>query len=903
MTEISRNIKGSGNGADNILVEEEEKAETVENIEEKSMGMEYPEYPEPPEPGEDESIPLPKVPLLQKAMESRSLKRKREILDAALSDPRVYFDELPQPYRFLNKILDNEILVPVNHLISKIEEQKKTNSYEGNLKEIYTSGSIDIQGITAMGTEVSYIYGHDTRPSKVLLGDYLGNLYLVDTSRKIILDKIEVEKGSRVLEISLCTIEWVDTMLSRVVVLSRGSVVLRIYHFKHNENKLYLHYTMNIANDPTPTDSYESLPLHILLSQDALFLAIIKYKGEMVLVELPEPPEPSLKEDADIKSYKGIKYTGGTPITMMGKSPTPQIEMYGLFDQNIESIACRELTVEKQLRFKLPGREHPGGMKDPFEHPQVVTGEVEEGVPVSKGKAPPPPPAPKGKGGTAPAKGKPVEEEEMDLGQWKGMAVIGDRVLDHIGGDCSRILGQGVIIPDICFHRRILCYGSEVKSSRMIKHGYITTTLIVGYRSTFDIEFYKIQDLNNDNLVKEFTLEYFHRLIQKAKKRQLPTRRMDKRVALVELLAKIGGGKAPGAGVTDKTTDKTTTERTTEPVLVKCLSMSYHITCICGMDMDENIQYLGVGMEDGSVIVYNLALGIEKYILSKNNGSVLSMDFLEDKYLFTGSATGSVHIYHLEKEGKHKFRAQNHQDFQFPIVTVSVCHIGVAVAVDIKGNMRLYDLIRQRKIGKMNPQLKNSAQSWEWSLFPYCPMGIKKEQLVVVSQTSRGYYTSEKPKELTPTIPEGEEPPPEFKDLDLPYHTQKSAVMLFQEPAAYPLQAYRGDRLIHNIRSLKQGKYLNFMETKEKTLDKPFYINESLLYIFKFEDILLGIYPQLSQYIRRGMSLSHAFSALDPERARLGMTGHFDPQSLIKEESASSIRSIGTYYIYYIYRC
>ena len=68
----------------------------------------------------------------------------------AAGNPSVYFDELPQPYRFINKCLVDKILNPVSEAITKIEERKKTSEYEGFVKEAQATGSLDLDGTTSM---------------------------------------------------------------------------------------------------------------------------------------------------------------------------------------------------------------------------------------------------------------------------------------------------------------------------------------------------------------------------------------------------------------------------------------------------------------------------------------------------------------------------------------------------------------------------------------------------------------------------------------------------------------------------------------------------------------------------------------------------------------------------------
>ena len=68
----------------------------------------------------------------------------------AAGNPSSYFDELPQPYRFINKCLNDLILNPVSEAITKIEERKKTSEYEGFVKEAQATGSLELEATTCM---------------------------------------------------------------------------------------------------------------------------------------------------------------------------------------------------------------------------------------------------------------------------------------------------------------------------------------------------------------------------------------------------------------------------------------------------------------------------------------------------------------------------------------------------------------------------------------------------------------------------------------------------------------------------------------------------------------------------------------------------------------------------------
>jgi hypothetical protein len=112
----------------------------------------------------------------------------------------VFRDELPQPFRFLDKCLENQILAPVFNMITTIEEKKLTPEYEGYLKEVAATGFIEAEGITCvhtvapatcaggllegqMGTKII------SSSNKVLFGDKFGQVSLLDVSRKLTQDR------------------------------------------------------------------------------------------------------------------------------------------------------------------------------------------------------------------------------------------------------------------------------------------------------------------------------------------------------------------------------------------------------------------------------------------------------------------------------------------------------------------------------------------------------------------------------------------------------------------------------------------------------------------------------------------------------------------------------------------
>jgi len=108
-----------------------------------------------------------------------------------------------------------------------------------------------------------------------------------------------------------------------------------------------------------------------------------------------------------------------------------------------------------------------------------------------------------------------------------------------------------------------------------------------------------------------------------------------------------------------------------------------------------------------------MILGIEKHFLEKHPAAVTSMSFYEDKALVSGSIDGRVNIADLENLDRKKggssntlirfSKCQNCQDRKIPVAKVDTSsEYGIAMAVDIEGNCRFYDVLRFRKMGKLS---------------------------------------------------------------------------------------------------------------------------------------------------------------------------------------------------------
>ena len=112
-------------------------------------------------------------------------------------------------------------------------------------------------------------------------------------------------------------------------------------------------------------------------------------------------------------------------------------------------------------------------------------------------------------------------------------------------------------------------------------------------------------------------------------------------------------------------------------------------------ELNKYNNLLGIGMIDGSILVWDCELHTDKYLLQKN--SRLSID---ENYLITGTIKGQIYIYDLI-EGKEIFNCSHDpysvSSFQMFLNFFPFMNIGI----DIKERICMYNLKEAHKISKL----------------------------------------------------------------------------------------------------------------------------------------------------------------------------------------------------------
>lgn len=119
----------------------------------------------------------------------------------AYCDPDKFIDQLPQPFRMIQEVLEEEIMKKTNAKIDEVESLRSNPSYEGHLKKASPSGGYEIDNITCFSQQ-------DNALGYVLAGDAFGSVYLLDIVNKAKLSRLETKERKPVCDIHMRTVKY-----------------------------------------------------------------------------------------------------------------------------------------------------------------------------------------------------------------------------------------------------------------------------------------------------------------------------------------------------------------------------------------------------------------------------------------------------------------------------------------------------------------------------------------------------------------------------------------------------------------------------------------------------------------------------------------------------------------------
>lgn len=325
----------------------------------------------------DNSISFKKQGKVSDSNESKSKPetiRAKQTHERINANPEVFEDKLPQPFRFINTFLHNQVLKEVYSKVFEIEKNKNDPNYEGTLLDITPHGVFECPGI-------SFISNQRDPYEKVWIGNKDGSIQLFDPFHKEKIMSYVVAEGKRVIDIAISVTAVMEFNICSVAVINRNHNEVTILRYKVGENSVYK--AISIVRDPSESSN---LPWKCKFSEDSRFLSITTYSGECEIYELPsiskvilENPPSGRMEENPISSSNSLKYT----LTLA---------------EEVKEILKPSIKLNCRCPIKIPNEEEI--LEQIFSHSidhMVAKEEAPEdlkGKPVKGGKAPPTEPEP-----------------------------------------------------------------------------------------------------------------------------------------------------------------------------------------------------------------------------------------------------------------------------------------------------------------------------------------------------------------------------------------------------------------------------------------------------------------------------------------------------------------------------
>lgn len=133
----------------------------------------------------------------------------------------------------------------------------------------------------------------------------------------------------------------------------------------------------------------------------------------------------------------------------------------------------------------------------------------------------------------------------------------------------------------------------------------ITTKFVIAYQKLSIVEVYSIQKCSKDNCPKDYTYNFFQTIFMKKKNDEKKKKESSLATLIKTARQDINNQQDKNAVLTEE--EKKAKEK---PIIT--FKPFFMIESSEYLDLDEEAQYLAIGMINGGTIIYDLNVGVEK---------------------------------------------------------------------------------------------------------------------------------------------------------------------------------------------------------------------------------------------------------------------------------------------------
>ena len=602
--------------------------------------------------------------------------------------------KLPQPLRFIKKYIHFYFLPRLENVIDELEAIKQTPNYDEKMVQIrpVSVNSLSSEIISCIDLLNNNNIEHP-KISKMIFGTMKGNLGIYDFDTGRILLEVNLSKKNRVEYLTTSTVKYFDTYQTRIAANCRGEINIYILSYNHSFTGINTEIILNTINpeDQIPPQPPEKLNLSnvvsgLKLSKDGYFLSVTDYSGGVRIfnfadigIQVSSGPGVGTQQTNNMASESNEEYN----IKNTGESIKDG-------DKNILNLNLneRKSTIvistlpkvsENKLNFIYVGRFLP----DITENFTILPNEAQQVDDKNKKNVKE---NPKDKKKEI-KKGK---NEEIDLEEKNVEEYNIKPEFDEEKGDNSMFQNYAENHPWTHFVQKRFIFEDNSNSE------YSTSTITVGLyiafsnstcfkfislneyltdkmKSIFKIKKIKnnitmsIEDsmnLNSQMLKKEKDFLQFIRLkLDPKKSTQSPNSDQDQIFSSQENKTLVEKDKKPqpstktkndpkAQGKNEISSGKTFSDINNINSLLTKKEMNFttcfNITIMSGQkELNKYNNLLGIGMIDGSILVWDCELHTDKFLLQKNSRFEVTSIAIDENYLISGTIKGQIYIYDL----------------------------------------------------------------------------------------------------------------------------------------------------------------------------------------------------------------------------------------------------------------
>lgn len=604
----------------------------------------------------------------------KTLQNSAEELNSwSYCNPDNFGDILPQPFRLISHILEETLLSRVFSAVFLIEKHKSDANYEGNIKEIASSGSFELEGVSFLAK----IRGNPH--NQLLAGDFCGNVFLLDMNKKLQNSKFCVCAGKRVANIAANTVKSED-FLTTVAVICRGDANVHGFRYKAGENRVFKSFCVNLCrNRDEKTDKIDKnseisrFPYCCSLSEDSRFLAVWLYNGNIQVFRVPEPQYVTVSAVNNSKTaIKPLEFQEKKPaIAAINLETATFCEVFESFYTVSQRFPLKSRTYAETLKEFLDNCEKKNAVSAVSEETDAKTRKLPAKAAVS-------------------AKIDPLSSNNCEF-ETNEARYLGEFLRNDKDADISEEIALPKYRSDAYFLEETLVLPHESKTFSKLQEFRVVSGLIVANLGQKLVELHKLQEVCQENLA-------------------------------IFLQNKLK--TATNLGLSSKKTQENSLAIAKTREFFEVL---YRIECSA---VNKSCSFLALGLEDGSVLIFDLLLREEHGYLDKHKAAVTNIRFFEEWSVVSGSSDGSVHLYNIKEKALVMKRSNIFKpEPGLQIKALEISEAGVALVIDNRGNARVYDVVHGEKIMRLLPVAIMEESKKTWKLQPSAVLCAQKGEL------------------------------------------------------------------------------------------------------------------------------------------------------------------------------